>query len=127
MGLCQSSHGRLAKGLAKGKDIQMLIDCPSQPSPVAAPANIPQGDIWLAKQKSNAPRAYGLDVAHCVRTLMIQSYDELRQVDHRAVSVCGVRAFRSLPPGVLLIALWAAACPPCSDWGYCADQLIPSS
>ena len=55
-------------------------------SPVAALANIPEEDIWLAKQKSKRMRrAYKLDVEHFMRTLMIRSYEELRQVDHRAV------------------------------------------
>lgn len=55
-------------------------------SPIAALADIPEEDIWLAKQKSKRTRrAYKLDVQHFMRTLMIKSYDELRQVDHRAV------------------------------------------
>jgi integrase family protein with SAM-like domain len=53
---------------------------------VAALADIPEEDIWLAKQKSKRTRrAYQLDVKHFMRTLMIRSYDELRHVDHRAV------------------------------------------
>jgi site-specific recombinase XerD len=53
---------------------------------VAALADIPEEDIWLAKQKSKRTRrAYKLDVQHFMRTLNIHSYDELRQVDHRAV------------------------------------------
>ena len=53
---------------------------------VAALAEIPEEDIWLAKQKSKRTRrAYKLDVQNFMRTLNIHSYDELRQVDHRAV------------------------------------------
>jgi site-specific recombinase XerD len=53
---------------------------------VAALADIPEEDIWLAKQKSKRTRrAYKQDVQHFMRTLNIHSYDELRQVDHRAV------------------------------------------
>src|SRR5271170_339919 len=55
-------------------------------SPIAGLADIPEEDIWLAKQKSKRTRrAYKLDVQHFMRTLHIKSYDELRQVDHRAV------------------------------------------
>src|SRR5579875_1381130 len=55
-------------------------------STVATLADIPEEDIWLAKQKSKRTRrAYKLDVRHFMRTLMIRSYDELRRVDHRAV------------------------------------------
>ena len=53
---------------------------------VASLAEIPEEDIWLAKQKSKRTRrAYKQDVRHFMRTLRIRSYDELRQVDHRAV------------------------------------------
>src|SRR5664280_1533331 len=53
---------------------------------VAALADIPEEDIWLAKQKSKRTRrAYKQDVLHFMRTLSIRSYEELRQVDHRAV------------------------------------------
>ena len=55
-------------------------------SPIARLADIPEEEIWLAKQKSSRTRrAYKLDVQHFMRTLHIQSYDEPRQVDHRAV------------------------------------------
>lgn len=55
-------------------------------SMITALAEIPEEDIWLAKQKSKRTRrAYKLDVQHFMRTLNIRSYDELRQVDHRAV------------------------------------------
>jgi len=55
-------------------------------SPIAALADIPEEEIWLAKQKSaRTRRAYKLDVQHFMRTLHIKSYNELRQVDHRAV------------------------------------------
>lgn len=57
-----------------------------QVSTVAALADIPEEDIWLAKQKSKRTRrAYKQDVQHFMRTLRIRSYEELRQVDHRAV------------------------------------------
>lgn len=55
-------------------------------SPCAQLADIPEEEIWLAKQKSKRTRrAYKLDVRHFMRTLEINSYDELRRVDHRAV------------------------------------------
>jgi site-specific recombinase XerD len=55
-------------------------------STVAALADIPEEDIWLAKQKSKRTRrAYKQDVRHFMRTLTIRSYEELRKVDHRAV------------------------------------------
>jgi integrase/recombinase XerD len=53
---------------------------------IAALADIPEEEIWLAKQKSKRTRrAYKQDVQHFMRTLQIRSYEELRQVDHRAV------------------------------------------
>lgn len=49
-------------------------------------AEIPEEEIWLAKQKSaRTRRAYRLDVHHFMATLHITTSDELRQVDHRAV------------------------------------------
>jgi integrase/recombinase XerD len=59
---------------------------PQPVSTIAALAEIPEEDIWLAKQKSKRTRrAYKQNVGHFMRTLSIRSYDELRQVDHRAV------------------------------------------
>src|SRR5271167_2915333 len=56
------------------------------PSVIEHLADIPEEEIWLAKQKSaRTRRAYKLDVQHFMRTLHITSYDELRKVDHRAV------------------------------------------
>jgi integrase/recombinase XerD len=55
-------------------------------STVAALVDIPEEDIWLAKQKSKRTRrAYKQDVQHFMRTITIRSYEELRTVDHRAV------------------------------------------
>jgi integrase/recombinase XerD len=49
-------------------------------------ADIPEEEIWLAKQKSaRTRRAYRLDVRHFMATLGITTTGELRQVDHRAV------------------------------------------
>jgi site-specific recombinase XerD len=56
------------------------------PSPLEALADIPEEEIWLAKQKSKRTRrAYKLDVQHFMRTLHITSYEDLRKTDHRAV------------------------------------------
>ena len=69
-----------------GKELQVIIDAPGALSPIAHLADIPEEDIWLAKQKSKRTRrAYKLDVQHFMRTLSIRSYDKPRQVDHRAV------------------------------------------
>jgi hypothetical protein len=58
----------------------------SLPSPLAKLADIPEEEIWLAKQKSERTRrAYKLDAQHFMRTLHITFYEELRKVDHRAV------------------------------------------
>src|ERR1039457_698824 len=55
-------------------------------SPIEALPEIPEEEIWLAKQKSKRTRqAYKQDVKHFMRTLRIRSYEEIRQVDHRAV------------------------------------------
>jgi site-specific recombinase XerD len=62
------------------------IESASAVSTVASLADIPEEEIWLAKQKSERTRrAYKQDVLHFMRTLTIRSYEELRQVDHRAV------------------------------------------
>jgi integrase/recombinase XerD len=53
---------------------------------IATLAEIPEEDIWLAKQKSaRTRRAYRLDVQHFLRTLAIGSAAELRAADYRAV------------------------------------------
>lgn len=58
----------------------------SLPSVLAQLADIPEEEIWLAKQKSaRTRRAYRLDVRHFMATLDIITIDGLRQVDHRAV------------------------------------------
>jgi site-specific recombinase XerD len=55
-------------------------------SPIAKLAEIPEEEIWLAKQKSKRTRrAYKLDVRHFMQTLCIRTYEELRMVDHKAV------------------------------------------
>jgi integrase/recombinase XerD len=55
-------------------------------STIEALAEIPEEEIWLAKQKSKRTRrAYKQDVEHFMRTLRIRSSDELRRADHRAV------------------------------------------
>jgi integrase/recombinase XerD len=55
-------------------------------STVAQLADIPEEDIWLAKQKSaRTRRAYRQDVAHFMRTLGIANAAELRQTDHKVV------------------------------------------
>jgi site-specific recombinase XerD len=49
-------------------------------------AEIPEEEIWLAKQKSaRTRRAYRLDVRHFMAVVGITSIDQLRQADHRAV------------------------------------------
>src|SRR5215831_1305060 len=48
--------------------------------------NIPEEEIWLASRKSaRTRRAYHNDVKHFMRTLNIQSINELRRVDHRTI------------------------------------------
>ena len=65
-------------------------------SVVAQLADIPEEEIWLAKQKSaRTRRAYRLDVQHFMATLAITTSDELRQVDHRAV-IAWERAMREV-------------------------------
>src|SRR5499433_3053088 len=49
-------------------------------------AGIPEEEVWLASRKSpRTRRAYRNDVAHFMRTFGIQSPDDLRKIDHRAV------------------------------------------
>lgn len=53
---------------------------------LAVLSSVPEEEIWLLSQKSARTRkAYKQDVAHFMRTLNINSPEELRQVDHRAV------------------------------------------
>lgn len=57
-------------------------------STVAALAEVPEEEIWLAKQKSaRTRRAYQQDVRHFMQTLKIRKLDELRSIDHRAVII----------------------------------------
>ena len=75
----------------------MMDDSGTLPVPIGAGGNralstldqlaeIPEEDIWLAKQKSaRTRRAYRLDVQHFMRTLAITTPAELRQADHKAV------------------------------------------
>src|ERR1039457_6999082 len=79
-------------GAASGHESAPAVVPPSrseagqQVMTIAALAEIPEEDIWLAKQKSKRTRrAYKQDVRHFMRTLRIRSYEELRKVDHRAV------------------------------------------
>jgi site-specific recombinase XerD len=49
-------------------------------------AEIPEEEIWLAKQKSaRTRRAHRLDVRHFMAVIGITSLDQLHQADHRAV------------------------------------------
>jgi hypothetical protein len=58
---------------------------PVPPSVMARLADIPEEEIWLAKQKSaRTRRAYRLDVRHFMATLGIISSDELRHDGRRA-------------------------------------------
>jgi integrase/recombinase XerD len=72
----------------------MIEDSSTLPVPVASDrvsriaqlADIPEEGIWLSKHKSaRTRRAYRLDVQHFMCTLSINSREELRQADHRAV------------------------------------------
>ena len=59
---------------------------PAPPTVMQQLAEIPEEEIWLAKQKSaRTRRAYRLDVRHFMAMLGITTTTELRQVDHRAV------------------------------------------
>jgi site-specific recombinase XerD len=59
-------------------------------------AEIPEEEVWLAKQKSaRTRRAYRLDVRHFMATLGIITTDELRQADHRVV-IAWERAMREV-------------------------------
>src|SRR5215831_2511996 len=71
--------------MADSADLSVLA--PATPLPVIYQlAEIPEEEIWLAKQKSaRTRRADKLDVQHFMKTLHITSYEELRRVDHRAV------------------------------------------
>ncbi len=76
-------NGRRALPVPIGVNAEVA---PARVSTVAELAEIPEEDIWLAKQKSpRTRRAYRLDVQHFMHTLGIVSVDELRQADHKAV------------------------------------------
>lgn len=66
-------HLRVEAGAGKSLSLQFL-------------QSVPEEEIWLAGQLSpHTRRAYKRDVAHFVRTMGIQSADELRQVNRAAV------------------------------------------
>jgi integrase/recombinase XerD len=74
----------------------VTTDAPSAtvPTVLTRLADIPEEEIWLAKQKSaRTRRAYGLDVRHFMAMLHITTTDELRRIDHRAV-IAWERAMR---------------------------------
>lgn len=72
--------------MESGNELQITVDSAGALSPIAQLADIPEEEIWLAKQKSKRTRrAYKLEVQHFIQTLHIKSYDEPRQVNHRAV------------------------------------------
>jgi integrase/recombinase XerD len=74
--------------------VPLAQDRPLPLSVMAQLAEIPEEEIWLAKQKSaRTRRAYRLDVRRFMATLGIASADELRQADHRAV-IAWERAMR---------------------------------
>lgn len=51
--------------LKSSKDLQIPLDASGAVSPIAALADIPEEEIWLAKLKSKRTRrAYKLDVQH---------------------------------------------------------------
>ena len=55
-------------------------------TPLDALAAIPEEQVWLASRKSpQTRRAYRCDVDHFMRTLDIQSADELRHINDKAV------------------------------------------
>jgi hypothetical protein len=48
--------------LESGKELEILVDSPGASSPIAALADIPEEEIWLANQKSPRTRgAYKLE------------------------------------------------------------------
>ena len=55
-----------------GNELPIAVDSPGALSPIARLADIPEEEIWLAKQKSERTRrAYKLDVQHFMQTLHI--------------------------------------------------------
>ena len=73
-------------------------DAPRAIMTVAALADIPEEDIWLAKQKSKRTRrAYKQDVQNFMRTLNIHSYDELRPRTSVVVRSFNSTRFPALP------------------------------
>src|ERR1700761_314237 len=73
--------------MSKPKNLPARSDPPPAPPTVMERlAEIPEEEIWLAKQKSaRTRRAYRLDVRHFMRSLGISEIDQLRSIDHRAV------------------------------------------
>src|SRR5262245_11006905 len=75
--------------LVKEKNTRALVVSRQRASvrvSVDALAAIPEEEVWLASRKSaRTRRAYRNDVAHFMKTFGIQSPEELRKIDHRAV------------------------------------------
>jgi len=66
--------------------LPITADHHGPPTVLTRLADIPEEDIWLAKQKSaRTRRAYRLDVRHFMATLGITAIEELRRIDHRPV------------------------------------------
>jgi transglutaminase-like putative cysteine protease len=84
-------------------ELEALLPIPagpdaSLPSVMERLAEIPEGEIWLQKQKSaRTRRVYRLDVRHFMRTLDVTAQSELRQVDHRA-AIASERHMREVEP-----------------------------
>jgi site-specific recombinase XerD len=79
----------MAKKISTNKTIKAIVPSSRgslQRLSVDQLAAIPEEQVWLASRKSaRTRRAYHNDVTHFMRTFNIQSPEELRRIDHRAV------------------------------------------
>ena len=72
--------------MTESRPLPVFTSRSGQLAPLDALAILPEEEIWLAAQKSaRTRRAYRLDVQHFMQAIGIQTPEQLRQIDHRAV------------------------------------------
>jgi hypothetical protein len=86
------------------KELQIVLDSPGELSPIAALADIPEEEIWLAKQKSpRTRRAYKLDVQHFMGYLRalqhLDRFADLLDVEGVATEKWSARAIMRIEVG----------------------------
>jgi hypothetical protein len=69
--------------LESGKDLEIVIDSPGALSPITALADIPEEEVWLAKQKSARTLLRGCEMRTVARGADKERLDDLGQEQQR--------------------------------------------